>query len=399
MSTTSHSRETPRVSIQRGAHRRAGFSLVELMVAMIAGSFVIVGAFYMSDVSSRIFSEQLRRSETQMSLRASVELMRRDIGRAGFLSIRDYSEVPGCVATTGPGQVGPAAMDIAPRQVSAARVNLDANGRQELFITGNLTSTDHYFVSASDGMTLQLQAFNEGYRRSFIDPTDGTTFMATRFLETFFANPVAPGRGRMVSIISLGNRPQIFLRDLLGVSMSTPPTLQIVTPLPMNAMGAGCINFNEIAIAPVSTIHYSMQVPGASLARVGGRSYLTGASAAGAMHPVLVRSEYDLAAQADIAGTERVVLDSILDTPAGFQISAVYDNALAPAVNLLHTSTPETLGLAASGQLRSLTIQLIVESSEREEGDAVHTQSVRAGRRLLRFEVMMPNTSRNSGVY
>jgi prepilin-type N-terminal cleavage/methylation domain-containing protein len=379
------------------ARARAGFSMIELMVAMVAGSFVISGAYYMSDVSSRIFGEQLRRSEAQMSLRAATELLRRDIGRAGFLSIRDTSEVLGCDATVNPGATGPDVMAVAPRDVYAARVSVDGAGRQQLILTGNMTTTDQYFVSAADATGLVLQTSNEGFKRSFVSPVDGTTFLQSRFLEAFFPDPAAPRPGRMVSITEL-ERGRIMLRELSGaVLATTPPTLQLKTPLPMNSMGSGpFMNFDKIAVAPVSTIRYAMEIPGASLARVGGRTYMTGGSAdaAAPLHPVLVRSELNAETLDVIPGSERVVLDSIVATD-GFTIEAIWDNAIPPAVNLVHTTTPETLGLNM-GRIRSLVIQVIVET-EQVLGDPVARQRSQSARRALRFEVMMPNAARNSG--
>jgi prepilin-type N-terminal cleavage/methylation domain-containing protein len=386
-------------SMKASGSRQAGFSLIELMVAMMVGSVVISMAYYMSQASARIFSEQLRRSETQMSLRSATELIRRDIGRAGYLSIRDTTEVPGCVATGPLGQVGAADTDVAPRRVFAARVELDASGRQMLFLTGNMTTTEHYFVSAGNSTSLTIQTTNEGYRRSFINPIDGVTFLPSRFAEAFFPDPATPGRGRMVSVTDL-DRARIFLRDLTGASNATiPPTLQLGTPLPMNAMGAGsCMNFNSIVVAPVSIVRYSVETPGTGALERLGSTYLTGQSATGApARPVLMRAEVDAATDAVIAGTEQIVLDGIAQ-PGGLTVAAVIDNGIAPAVNLVHTSTPETL-LTQSGQIRSLIIQVIVESSERQEGDALNVQVVRNARRALRFEVMMPNAARNSGAF
>jgi prepilin-type N-terminal cleavage/methylation domain-containing protein len=380
---------------QQRANRADGFTLIELMVAMLAGSIVIAGAYYMSDVSSQIFSDQLRRAETQMTLRAATELMRRDIARAGFMSIRDTSEVFGCDSSL-IGATGPSATAVAPRPVTAVDVAFN-NNRQELILTGNMTTTDQYFVSASpDGSTLALQPLNESYRRSFISPTDGTTFLPSRFMEAFFPNPAAPGPGRMVSVVDL-DKVRIMLRDISGaITTTTPPTLLLSTPIPIPT---GCVHYDKIVVAPVSVIRYAMQIPGPELSRVGGRTYMTGASATNpnVLHPVLVRSEIDPNLGTAIPGTERVVLDSVKDDVDGFQISAIYDDAAPPAVNLVYTATPQTL--VNKGQIRSLIIQLIVESAERIEGDAPHQARVTSGRRALRFEVMLPNAARNSGQF
>lgn len=379
------------------ARARAGFTLVELMVALVAGSFVIMAAFYMSDVSSRLFTEQMRRSEAQMNVRAATELMRRDIGRAGYLSVRNTFELFGANTAAGLGLTGPQNTDVAPQAVTAVRVLLDARGRQELILTGNMTTSEQYFVSASNGMNLVLQTSNDSFRRSFITPSTGA-FLQNRFMEAFFPLPAAPGQGRMVSIteLSIG---RIYLRNIDGVVMgAVPPTLNLTTPLPgMNAMGAGpFMNVQSIAVAPVSTIRYAMEIPDGNLARVGGRTYMTGGNLAGTLHPVLVRTELNSATLTPIVGTERVVLDSVVDQPAGFRIEAVYNNLAPLGMDLVHTGTPETLTVPVQGTIHSLIIQIMLET-EQAQGDAVSQQSALAARRSLRFEVMLPNAARNSG--
>jgi prepilin-type N-terminal cleavage/methylation domain-containing protein len=376
----------------RQGRLRAGFTLVELMVALVAGSFVVAGAFYMSDVSSRLFSEQMRRSEAQMNVRAATELMRRDIGRAGFLSVRDTGELMGVSNALGLGAVGGTADHVAPQLVTAARVQLGANG-QELILTGNMTTSEQYVVSTSNGNDLLLQTSNDSFRRSFVDPGTGL-FSQARFLEAFFPLPATPGQGRMVCITDLLDG-KIYLRNLSGAVLGgAVPTLNLTTSL----TGLNLNPQNYVA-APVTTIRYAMEIPGPELARVGGQTYLSGGSITGAaLHPVLVRRELDQNnGLAPIPGTERVVLDSVFPQREGFQIEAVY-NAQAPfGMNLVHTGTPETtLTLPAQGTIHSLIIQLILET-EQAQGDALSQQNARSARRTIRFEVTMPNAARNSG--
>jgi hypothetical protein len=66
-------------------------------------------------------------------------------------------------------------------------------------------------------------------------------------------------------------------------------------------------------------------------------------------------------------------------------------------VNLVYTATPEAL--PNQGLIRSLIIQLIVESAERSEGDEAHQMRATNARRALRFEIMLPNAARNSGQF
>jgi hypothetical protein len=350
----------------------------------------------MSQVSSRLFSEQLRRSEAQMNIRAATELMRRDVGRAGFLSVRNTAEL--FDATGALGTIGPDANAVAPQRVTAVSVQRDANGRQMLIVTGNMSTTEQYFVSASNGSDLLLQTVNEGFRRSFVDPTNNV-FLPARFMEAFFPLPAAPAAARMLSVteLSIG---RIYLRNIASVNNATvPPTLRLSTPLPMNALGQGpSMNVQNIVVAPVSTIRYMMQDPDGNLARVGGRTYLSGGRLDGRLHAVLVRTELDSETLLPIPQTARVVLDSVVDDAAqpGFTIEAVRNDAGPAGMNLVHVPQPELLTPDEQGTIHSLIIQLVLET-EQAAGDDLSQRSARAARRAIRFEAMLPNAARNSG--
>ena len=66
--------------------RQSGFSLVELMVAMVVGLFVaaIVATMYVSIIRANSTTVQLAR--LNQDLQASLDVMARDIQRAGYVS-------------------------------------------------------------------------------------------------------------------------------------------------------------------------------------------------------------------------------------------------------------------------------------------------------------------------
>ena len=66
--------------------RVAGFSLLELMLAVVAGGVLISAVYFASSRSSKTFQEQQRIAQTQLSLRAAMEQIRADAARAGFLA-------------------------------------------------------------------------------------------------------------------------------------------------------------------------------------------------------------------------------------------------------------------------------------------------------------------------
>ena len=72
---------TARVIYRR---RQAGFTLLEMMAALVAGLIAIGSIYTLSSASSKHFHEQQRISQTQMSLRMAMSRLTSDIARAGF---------------------------------------------------------------------------------------------------------------------------------------------------------------------------------------------------------------------------------------------------------------------------------------------------------------------------
>ena len=69
-------------------HRRRsrGFTLIELMVSLIAGLFVALAVVGLSTQAMNTFHEEARTAASEMTLRTAVERLRADIQRAGFMS-------------------------------------------------------------------------------------------------------------------------------------------------------------------------------------------------------------------------------------------------------------------------------------------------------------------------
>ncbi len=63
-----------------------GFTLIELMVAVFVGAIVIAGIYVIFANSQKIFHQEGRISQAQLSARVGMELIKSDISRAGYLS-------------------------------------------------------------------------------------------------------------------------------------------------------------------------------------------------------------------------------------------------------------------------------------------------------------------------
>jgi prepilin-type N-terminal cleavage/methylation domain-containing protein len=402
---------------RRGARAQrtsAGFTLIELMLALVAGSFVVAGAYYLSDVSARLFNEQVRRAETQMTLRSAGEQLRRDIGRAGFMAVRDSAELWGCNATQViAGGIGVEANNIRQQGVRVVRL---AGQPVQLFLTGNFTTSDQYPLDpSSTATTLALASDREGFRRSFIDPVDGTTFLPQRFLSAFSPNPANANnaQGRMVSIQDLSTG-RVFLRDILSVSAAPANAPQIVIAPALPTTG-GCIpSFTTLVVAPISTVRYMLEDPAgnAELSRTTGPSFLAGGGVlvGNNRRLVLTRREIDMrtngAGDTPIPQTTRIVLDFVSSANGfnDFRIEGSFDRNMIPGAaplppSLVWAPQPETVPV--QGSLRSLLIELVASSAEAIAAGAPanddRASRIQAARRLLRMEVAMPNMTRNPG--
>lgn len=385
-------------------HSRRGFTLIELMVALVAGSFVVAGAYYLSNVSARLFNEQVRRAETQMTLRTASEQLRRDIGRAGFMAMRDTDELWGCNGVQGD-------LSVSPVRQQGVRV-VRTNGQVILYLTGNFTTSDQYplDVSSQPGR-LVLSPLREGFRRSFTNPASSqpypVSFMPQRFLSAFAPNPNDLSvLGRMVSIQDLSTG-RIYFSDIIGLNQPGTNGPQIVINPPLPSVG-GCIpSLTTLAVAPISTIRYMVENPAGDpeLSTVAGTTALTGGTRLALVRREVSMPTNNAATPTVIPGTARVVLDFVpaLDS---FQVEGVWDQAMIigapPAVPVLqYTPTPDTLVRQAS--LRSLVIVLVGGSAEVSPGGAIDPDPARAarvtaGRRLTRMEIFMPNMARNPGM-
>ena len=71
--------------MKRGTSQ-AGFTLVELTVALVAGLIVAMGIVGLSRAATQTFNEEVRSSAAESALRAATDRLRADLGRAAYMS-------------------------------------------------------------------------------------------------------------------------------------------------------------------------------------------------------------------------------------------------------------------------------------------------------------------------
>src|SRR3569832_113600 len=83
-------------------HVARGFTLVEVMVAMVGGLFVSMTVFAIAKHSSSFSMQQSRIADTTLQATVGFERLRNDISRAGFLSTPNIIADPSVCRTAYP---------------------------------------------------------------------------------------------------------------------------------------------------------------------------------------------------------------------------------------------------------------------------------------------------------
>jgi prepilin-type N-terminal cleavage/methylation domain-containing protein len=151
---------------RRGARR--GFTLIELMIALIAGLIVAMGVVGLSRDATHTFHEEMRGSAAEAALRTAVDRLRADLQRAGYMSTGNIMLDPTIAKAPGgtnlANQVSPgllkngigmlASLYRVPggsykNNLKGAAVDLSANNNVSpdlIQIGGNMTSSDQFPV-------------------------------------------------------------------------------------------------------------------------------------------------------------------------------------------------------------------------------------------------------------
>ena len=158
--------------------RQAGFTLIELMVAVFVGAIVIYGVYSIFASSQRIFHEEQRISQAQLAVRLGMEVVKNDIKRMGYMMSPNINRDPMVCANVG----GPALVSVHPVvhvNGTAGQVFTAAGGTASIiepginsgiapdavYLAGNYTSTVSYLAQTVLTGTGTVQLQNIGRRR------------------------------------------------------------------------------------------------------------------------------------------------------------------------------------------------------------------------------------------
>lgn len=341
-------RSTP--SIRKRA-RRAGFTLVELMVALSGGLFISLAVFALARDSGRFYQREARLSNATVSGLIGFERLRADLGRAGFLASPNVVRDPRVCGV--PDQLSwPLALrNLASIQVTTPAVTYDtltANGRTPPVITmaGSYSSSDVYgakVVPAGNTVIFQLSTKEAAGALRRLGNTDmpSDDVMKAAFPSQHALRVVQNGKHYYAQIWTATGGPQPT------VTVIQQPQIQFRSG---SALGCGLSDVvgsgaSTPTINVVNFIQYAVRPPQTATAIAGYKNvFSNSADAPGeAGRTELTRVELDIAGQV-IDGTEEIVAEYAVDL-----------NLRLTAVTSVTGCCDPELGLVSPGDARFST--------------------------------------------
>ncbi len=269
-------RSSARIGRRNSLRRSGGFTLVELLVSLVAGLIVALAVVSLSKSATQTFYEEQRAASAEMSLRLAIDRVRQDVERASFMgsgNVQADTFVPldATQALTKVPTGAPVGL------VNLAGIRLDREGSMAgtplsqgagnsfpadaIFLTGNFTTADQYAVqSVTTGTLCGGQSFNLAVSSAAWYRVTTSPNPATSLSQMF--TPVA-GKEFMARVADDLGRFQYVL--VCGAGLAGPtPFVEIDPTTPINVTQYGFID-GRLTINPVQTIRWEIkQLPAAA---------------------------------------------------------------------------------------------------------------------------------------
>ena len=230
-----------RTRVRALRRRRAegrGFTLLELLVAVVAGLFVVMAAFLLARGSTSLFGSENNAGTAQLNLRLGLDRLRSDISRAGYMTTPNVALDPDVCPRPSPMirlqsiylQQGGSYVD------TKAGSDLNGLNPDSIIVTGNFSGTDQYLVSSvepggASGAIVYLQR-NFGAVQRLLTTAGGDGGGAGVALSTQNVLDATFPKGKYLRIVNPLGASQFMIIN--GASMTTlsgsgalVPTVQI----------------------------------------------------------------------------------------------------------------------------------------------------------------------------
>ena len=268
--------------ITRRRISQRGFTLIELMVSMIAGLFVAMAVVGLSTQATNTFHEEARTANSEMTLRTAVERLRADLQRAAYMSSGNYQKDP--FIAIAPGATRPTAGTFNSLyrlagihlnyQGSTAQTPLSANAGltpDSIDLAGNYTTTDDYVVrymeagggcggtrlwlaTDSPAMWRVLSQTNpDSSLEASFQPVSGSTFMARITDDTGHYQYIPTCAGKAAGVNGSGIAATAFV-DLDTATLPILTAKSTGTNGGVTGLGVGRLRVN-----PVQTVRWEIR--------------------------------------------------------------------------------------------------------------------------------------------
>jgi Tfp pilus assembly protein PilW len=381
----------------RGRRATRGFTLVELMVALMGGLFISLAVFALARDAGRFYQSEVRIANATVGGLLGFERLRTDIARAGLMSSPNINRDP--AVCTKPDGTWPANLSqLASIQITqpVAPAVLTANGRtpQRLLLGGAYTSSDQYSakVTASGAVTtfeLVVDASSGALIRlgNGAVPTDAA--MKAAFPDNHALRIFQAGHayyGQIVTATGTPNPPTVTVNAQPPIQVADGSAIGCGLVVPSSGSQYPTINVVNFIQYDVRNLATNAQTPEA---RATYATMFANSNAPGEdTRTELVRVEQDITGT-PIPGTEELVAEYAVDFD--LQITAVSGgvtpvlNTYTKAMGAFANYTGTTYNTANTPQwIRSVRVRLGVRS---READRSVTIANGAGNGLFRFNI------------
>jgi prepilin-type N-terminal cleavage/methylation domain-containing protein len=377
-------------------HRRRGcargFTLVELMVAMVAGMFVAIAVFTLAKHASAFATRQARIADATLQSVVGFERLKADISRAGFLTSPNVVKDPAmCRPSVDPlypaGLARMASVFIEPVPTTQLSTESTLNGLSpsRIVLAGSYSSPD-VFVARSISQTdppvvflslTSLGMANIGYQPAMDAATLATVFPPNRALRIL--DDTGHVQFATISGVTGGANPSITLETEPNVQFRA---LNTTSKCGIRGLGNDFVNV-------VNFVRYDIRSLD-DVAEAGLNAMYRGGPSYESTRRELVREELDVTGS-PIAGTLELVAEYAVDL--GFSLFVAPNDSspltrVSGAAVAQYAGDPSGLSAGDGPQLiRAVHAWLSVRSQEADRTSGLRLTTTAPGPNMLRISV------------
>lgn len=389
--------EPGRVGRRRTA--RAGFTLIELMLALTIGAFAVASVYAVGKGSTHFFHQQYRASNTMSRLRLAMARVKRDFQRAGYLATPNANDPNEFTCTPPVPPLQSAGWRLSGIMSHVIGFGTPVNGvdpasnypnmlrTDNVLLLGNYQTSNEYKATLLNGnaSTVQVDAEWYAYQHDFTLWNNGQPDNAS-FNQVFTVQ-------RPVRVMTTQRRKHFaMITAVANAAGGNDPVVTIQPPVPPMCAG------NVATIAPLEVIRYTV-VPG--VAAGSGQEWDPRET-----RPQLRRQEFNLTTGALMPGGENsAILDFVvtfsLDIQGTNAAGTTPDNVIWGLNNPAVAARPHdlrlaqiTLGARSPGVDPTFPLNGVVDPFRRFSIDPIGAAGSRTGAsrvRRLRADVFLGN--------